>query len=68
MAPFLSMLREPHKFRVKAVEELHRWATSVGFNPSVDMLPYWEWCAHQGSVSWASLQRRTPGSSKWHCQ
>ena len=33
-------LREPHKFPVKAGEEFHRWVTSMGFNPNVEMLLY----------------------------
>ena len=38
VASFVSMLREPHKFPVKAVEEFHRWATLLGFSPNVDTL------------------------------
>ena len=61
-SPFVIMLRRPHTFPVKAVQEFHRWATSVGFNPVWTHFCMFngEWCA--------GLRKRTPESSKWHHQ
>ena len=39
-APFVSLLGEPHKFPDKAVETFYAWATTIGFTPSKDNLPY----------------------------
>ena len=39
-APFVSSLGEPHKFSDKAVETFYAWATTIGFTPSNDNLPY----------------------------
>ena len=39
-APFVSLLREPHKYPNKAVETFYAWAASIGFTPSKDNLPY----------------------------
>ena len=39
-APFVSLLGEPHKFPDKAVETFYAWATTIGFTPSEDNLPY----------------------------
>ena len=39
-APFASLLREPHKYPSKSVETFYAWATSIGFTPSNDNLPY----------------------------
>ena len=39
-APFVSLLREPHKYPSKSVETFYAWATSIGFTPSKDNLPY----------------------------
>ena len=39
-APFVSLLGEPHKYPNKAVETFHAWATTIGFIPSKDNLPY----------------------------
>ena len=38
--PFVSLLGEPHKFPDKAVETFYAWATTIGFTPSKDNLPY----------------------------
>ena len=39
-APFVSLLREPHKYHNTSVETFYAWATSIGFTPSKDNLPY----------------------------
>ena len=39
-APFVSLLGEPHKYPDKAVETFYAWATTIGFTPSKDNLPY----------------------------
>ena len=39
-APFVSLLGEPYKFPDKAVETFYAWATTIGFTPSKDNLPY----------------------------
>ena len=39
-APFVSLLGEPHKYPEKAVETFYAWATTIGFTPSKDNLPY----------------------------
>ena len=39
-APFVSLLGEPHKYPNKAVETFYAWATTIGFTPSKDNLPY----------------------------
>ena len=39
-APFVSLLREPHEYPSKSVETFYAWATSIGFTPSKDNLPY----------------------------
>ena len=39
-APFVSLLREPHKYPNKSVETFYAWAASIGFTPSKDNLPY----------------------------
>ena len=39
-APFVSLLREPHKYPSMSVETFYAWATSIGFTPSKDNLPY----------------------------
>ena len=39
-APFVSLLGEPYKFTDKAVETFYAWATTIGFTPSKDNLPY----------------------------
>ena len=39
-APFVSLLREPHKHPSKSPETFYAWATSIGFAPSKDKLPY----------------------------
>ena len=41
-APFVSLLREPHKYLNKSMETFYAWATSIGFTPSKDNLPYIE--------------------------
>ena len=39
-APFVNLLGEPHKYPDKAVETFYAWATTIGFTPSKDNLPY----------------------------
>ena len=39
-AMFVSLLGEPHKYPNKAVETFYAWATTIGFTPSKDNLPY----------------------------
>ena len=39
-APFVGLLGEPHKYPDKAVETFYAWATTIGFTPSKDNLPY----------------------------
>ena len=39
-APFVSLLREPHKYPNTSVATFYAWATSIGFTPSKDNLPY----------------------------
>ena len=39
-APFVSLLRDPHKYPSKPLETFYAWATSIGFAPSKDNLPY----------------------------
>ena len=39
-APLVSLLGEPHKYPNKAVETFYAWATTIGFTPSKDNLPY----------------------------
>ena len=39
-APFVSLLREPHKYPSNSVETFYAWATSIGFTPSKDNLPH----------------------------
>ena len=43
-APFVSLLAEPHKYPNKAVETFYAWATTIGFTPSKDNLPYIQLC------------------------
>ena len=40
--PFLSLLKEQHKFPQEPVDSIHRWATASGFMPSADNLPYFQ--------------------------
>ena len=39
-APFVGLLREPHKYPNTPVETFYAWAASIEFNPSKDNLPY----------------------------
>ena len=39
-APFVSLLRDPHKYPNKSVETFYAWAASIGLTPSKDHLPY----------------------------
>ena len=38
--PFVSLLREPHRYPNTSVDTFYAWATSIGFTPSKDNLPY----------------------------
>ena len=72
-APFVGLLGEPHKYPNKAVETFYAWATTIGFTPSKDNLPYIQLgmvrTAELTSLGWSAkahsyIQRVAP--PLWH--